>query len=126
YRSGIRWAKNGTIDNPSSARAAVCTDISSQGEMFFDPANKRICVYSITNPANDGSIWYVGYRRLGIYISGVRNVAISSVHLRRKAAVPNVFGGLIEIYNGSDDVTLDGVTLEQSGGSGVRVFPDVT
>src|SRR5581483_297309 len=37
YRSGIRWAKNGTIDNPSSARAAVCTDISSQGEMFFDP-----------------------------------------------------------------------------------------
>lgn len=124
YRNGIRWGKNGTIDDPSSS-AGSCTALGSTGEMFFDSAASRICVFSSTNPATDGSSWYVGYRRLGIYISGVSNVTIQNIHLRRKGSIPNVFGGLIEVYNGASGITLDGVTVEQSGGSGVRVFPDV-
>ncbi len=124
YRSGVRWALNGTIDRPSKATATSCTDLSTSGEMFFDPTNKRICVYSTTDPRADGSSWYVGYRRLGIYVSGVKNVTIRDLHLRRKGAIPNVFGGSIEVYNGADNVTVDHVTVEQSGGSGIRVFPD--
>jgi hypothetical protein len=124
YRNGIRWAKNGTIDNPSKSTARVCSDLTAQGEMLYDAANNRICVYSTAAPTSDpNGMWLVGFRRFGIHIEGVANVTVQHLRLQHKDAIVGSYGGEIEVRHASN-VTIDGVSVFQSGGSGIRAFQD--
>jgi hypothetical protein len=128
----IRWAKGGNVVGNSSldsfdgGTACTAAALTSNSMRFYDCPNNRMCVRSDTDPRSDGSLWYIGWRAYGIHIDNVNNLTIQNLQLRRKAFVPQgtEFGGEVMFHQSyaNNNVTLNHLTVTNSGGSGIRLF----
>jgi hypothetical protein len=126
YRAGVRFAVQGTIDDPSKAGGS-CNSLDGPFQMFHECSGNRVCVFSTTDPnADPPGTWYVGWRRLGFNVAGMGGLTFQNLTFRRKGSIQSVFGGEIEIQAGTTDPHIDHCTFDHSGGVGVRAFPSGT